>query len=139
MLIAEDNPVNLQVAVAMLEGLGAETECALDGVEALAKCTARHYDAVLLDCQMPEMDGYEAARRIRARRQAALPLIAVTANAMAGDRDRCLAAGMNDYLAKPFSRAALARCWGAGSSTGLLEEPGPRLMVARLRPRRPPP
>ena len=108
LLVAEDNPVNLQVVVAMLEGMGARVDCVLDGVQAVAQCRNGHFDALLLDCQMPAMDGYEAARRIRAEGASRLPIIAVTANAMAADRDLCLAAGMNDHLAKPLSREALA-------------------------------
>jgi hypothetical protein len=108
LLVAEDNPVNLQVVVAMLEGLGARVACALDGVQAVAQCRDGRFDAVLMDCQMPLMDGYEAARRIRAEGARTLPIIAVTANAMAADRDLCLAAGMNDHLAKPLAREALA-------------------------------
>ncbi len=108
LLVAEDNPVNLQVAVAMLEGLGARVDCVLDGAQAVAQCRNGHFDALLLDCQMPGMDGYEAARRIRAEGTRRLPIIAVTANAMPADRELCLAAGMNDHLAKPLAREALA-------------------------------
>jgi len=108
LLVAEDNPVNMQVAVAMLEGLGARVACAVDGAQAVAQCRDGHFDALLLDCQVPGMDGYEAARRIRAEGALSLPIIAVTANAMPADRDLCLAAGMNDHLAKPLSREALA-------------------------------
>ena len=107
LLVAEDNPVNLQVVVAMLEGMGAQVTCALDGMQAVAQCRDGHYDALLLDIQMPGMDGYEAARTIRAAGKR-LPIVAVTANAMATDRDLALAAGMNDHLAKPLSRDALA-------------------------------
>ena len=108
LLVAEDNAVNLQVAVAMLEGMGARVACALDGAEAVAQCRAGAFDALLLDCQMPGMDGYEAARLIRADGGRRLPIIAVTANAMAVDRALCLAAGMDDHLAKPLARDALA-------------------------------
>ena len=107
LLVAEDNPVNLQVMVAMLEGMGARVDCALDGAQAVARSREGHFDALLLDCQMPGMDGYEAARRIRAEGRG-LPIVAVTANVMATDRDLCLAAGMNDHLAKPLAREALA-------------------------------
>jgi hypothetical protein len=107
-LVAEDNPVNLQVVVAMLEGMGARVACAVDGAQAVAQCRNGHYDALLLDIQMPGMDGYEAARRIRAEGARRMPIIAVTANAMATDRDLALAAGMNDHLAKPLARDALA-------------------------------
>jgi CheY-like chemotaxis protein len=107
-LVAEDNPVNLQVVVAMLEGMGARVDCALDGAQAVAQCRNGHFDALLLDCQMPGMDGYEAARHIRAEGAQRMPIIAVTANAMPADRELCMAAGMNDHLAKPLSREALA-------------------------------
>ena len=107
-LVAEDNPVNLQVVVAMLEGLGARVDCALDGVQAVAQSRSGRYDALLLDIQMPGMDGYEAARRIRADGSRRLPIIAVTANAMSTDRDLALAAGMNDHLPKPLTQQALA-------------------------------
>ena len=108
LLVAEDNPVNLQVVVAMLEGLGARVDCALDGTQAVAQCRNGRFDALLLDIQMPGMDGYEAARQIRAEGARRLPIIAVTANAMATDRDLALAAGMNDHLPKPLTRDALA-------------------------------
>ena len=108
LLVAEDNPVNLQVVVAMLEGMGARVACALDGTQAVAQCRNGHFDALLLDIQMPGMDGYEAARRIRAEGAGRLPIIAVTANAMSTDRDLALAAGMNDHLPKPLTREALA-------------------------------
>ena len=108
LLVAEDNPVNLQVVVAMLEGMGARVSCALDGAQAVAQCANGRFDALLLDIQMPGMDGYEAARRIRAEGARRLPIIAVTANAMSTDRDLALAAGMNDHLPKPLTRDALA-------------------------------
>jgi signal transduction histidine kinase/ActR/RegA family two-component response regulator len=108
LLVAEDNAVNLQVVVAMLEGMGARVACAVDGAQAVAQCRNGHFDALLLDIQMPAMDGYEAARRIRAEGARRMPIIAVTANAMSTDRDLALAAGMNDHLAKPLTREALA-------------------------------
>jgi signal transduction histidine kinase/DNA-binding NarL/FixJ family response regulator len=103
-LLAEDNPVNMEVAAAMLESLNLQVDRATDGLQAIARCRERVYDAVLMDCQMPGIDGLEATRRIRAQGERELPIIALTANAMAGDRDDCLAAGMNDYIAKPFTR-----------------------------------
>ena len=119
LLVAEDNAVNLQVVVAMLEGLGATVDCALDGAQAVARCRTGRYDALLLDIQMPGMDGYEAARLIRAEGAHELPIIAVTANAMATDRDLALAAGMNDHLPKPLTQEALAAMvskWTRGGS-----------------------
>lgn len=114
-LLAEDNPVNQQVALRMLRSLGLKAEVAGNGREVLEALQREPYDIVLLDCQMPEMDGYETARKI-AELQAgpSCPLlskpvlIAVTANAMSGDRDKCLAAGMHEYLSKPMKLSSLA-------------------------------
>jgi signal transduction histidine kinase/DNA-binding response OmpR family regulator len=103
-LLVEDNVVNQEVAAAMLAALGYEVTLAVDGQQAIDKLAVHEFDAVLMDCQMPVMDGFEATRAIRnlADRRAALPIIALTANAVDGDRERCLAAGMDDYLSKPF-------------------------------------
>ena len=100
-LLAEDNRVNQVVAVRLLEKAGHTVTVAGDGAEALAKLGAAVFDCVLMDVQMPGMDGMEAARRIRAAGNG-IPIIALTANAMMGDRDECLAAGMNGYVVKPF-------------------------------------
>ncbi len=102
-LIVEDNAANLKVAVRMVERLGYRADVAGNGSEALHVLGQVHYDAVLMDCQMPEMDGYEATREIRRGEDDGrhLPIIAMTASAMAGDRERCLAAGMDDYISKP--------------------------------------
>ncbi|MCC6540178.1 MAG: response regulator [Bryobacterales bacterium] len=105
-LIAEDNLVNQKVALRLLATLGFEAEIAANGAEALAALGRAQYALVLMDCQMPEMDGFEATRRIRAS-GSAIPIIAMTANAMKGDRELCLEAGMDDYLTKPISLAAL--------------------------------
>jgi signal transduction histidine kinase/CheY-like chemotaxis protein len=119
-LVVEDNDINQEVARAMLEAAGHRVEVAGDGAEALKKHTEGRYDCVLMDCQMPGMDGYEATRRIRAREAqngaGRVPIIALTANAMSGDRERCLAAGMDDFLAKPFDSASLLAAVGRGAA-----------------------
>ena len=111
LLVADDNAINRSVAVALLKRLGHSPAVALNGVEVLQALEAHVFDIVFLDVQMPEMDGYETARRIRAMRKAGDPehprLIAMTANAMQGDRALCLAAGMDDFIAKPVRVDAL--------------------------------
>jgi signal transduction histidine kinase/CheY-like chemotaxis protein len=108
-LVVEDNAVNRKVVVTMLKKLGCRADVAGNGREALAALDQGSYRLVLMDCQMPEMDGFEATRRIRARQggSARIPIVALTANAMEGDRNRCLEAGMDDYLAKPIQMEAL--------------------------------
>jgi signal transduction histidine kinase/CheY-like chemotaxis protein len=101
-LIAEDNAVNQTLALRLVESMGLTADLAIDGQAAIAAFESRHYDLILMDCQMPGLDGYEATRRLRALPGgASIPVVAMTANAMKGDRDRCIAAGMNDYLSKP--------------------------------------
>jgi CheY-like chemotaxis protein/anti-sigma regulatory factor (Ser/Thr protein kinase) len=104
-LLVEDNLVNQRVALAVLRKLGLTPELAVNGLEACAAAAERTFDLILMDCQMPEMDGFEATRRIRAQEGGArhVPILAMTANAMSGDRERCLEAGMDDYLAKPIA------------------------------------
>ena len=114
-LLVEDNPVNLMVAQRLLQVLGAECDTAGNGQAALEKLDGGNYDLVLMDCQMPVLDGYAATRRWREIEQERkptqrLPIVAMTANAMAGDRQKCLDAGMDDYLAKPVTRNDLERC-----------------------------
>jgi CheY-like chemotaxis protein len=108
-LLAEDNEINCTVAEALLSKRGLRTEIARDGREAVAMAAgSQRYAAILMDCQMPELDGYEATARIReAEHGTHTPIIAMTAHSMAGDRERCLAAGMDDYLAKPVRAEAL--------------------------------
>jgi len=103
-LLAEDNPINQQVAVELLQGAGVAVDVAANGQEALNAVQARAYDAVLMDLQMPVMDGLQATKAIRAvPKLDQLPIIAMTASVMAGDRDRCIEAGMNDHISKPIS------------------------------------
>ncbi|MGZ7459292.1 response regulator [Pseudomonas sp. Ma2-10] len=108
-LLVEDNPVNQLVAKGMLGKLGCEVIAASHGGEALDQLEQSEFDLVLMDCNMPVMDGYEASRQIRhSGRWPQLPIVALTANAMSEERERCRAAGMSDYLAKPFRREELA-------------------------------
>ena len=120
-LLVEDNTVNQLVAVFMLEGLGCGVEVASNGREAVEAFSGSDFDLVLMDCQMPELDGYQAARMIKdselqkwkdqtggGERKRRTPIIALTARAMPGDREICLASGMDDYLGKPFSRDQLS-------------------------------
>lgn len=107
-LLVEDNPVNQSVIEAMLRSLGFDVVTALDGLQAVEQVLEQRFAAVLMDCRLPVVDGYEATRRIRLLPNGAqVPIIALTANALQGDRERCLAAGMNDYLSKPFKRTEL--------------------------------
>jgi two-component system, sensor histidine kinase and response regulator len=118
-LLVEDNPVNQRVAIRMLEKVGVRSDVAENGREAVAAVSRYAYDLVLMDCQMPELDGYAATAQIRAAEPSGrrLPIVAMTAAAMHGDRERCLEAGMDDYLTKPITRdrllAVLAR-WLSG-------------------------
>jgi CheY-like chemotaxis protein len=113
-LVVEDSPVNRVVAIGVLERCGYNAYAVNDGREALEALSSRRYDAVLMDCQMPEIDGYEATRELRRREQGMrhTPVIAMTAHAMHGDRERCLQAGMDDYVAKPVRAQALAEILG---------------------------
>ncbi|QIL19788.1 ATP-binding protein [Thermomonas sp. HDW16] len=127
-LLVEDNPVNLMVAQRLLQVIGMDCETAGNGQVALEKLQASAYDLVLMDCQMPVLDGYAATRRWREHEhnsgaEQRIPIIAMTANAMAGDRQKCLDAGMDDYLAKPVTRAELERCISRWRGVKLAVEP----------------
>jgi len=112
-LIVEDNVVNLKVATLLLKKFACKTDSAINGKEAIEKLSENSYDLVLMDCQMPVMGGFEATRRIRAGEAGPAAaksfIVAMTANAMRGDRERCIDAGMDDYLTKPVDRDALAK------------------------------
>jgi CheY-like chemotaxis protein len=116
-LLAEDNVVNQTLTRRMLENAGCAVVCAMDGREAVNACAGGRFDVVLLDVHMPRMDGFEATSQLR-RREAVtgghLLIIAVTANAMKGDRERCLAAGMDGYVSKPMKRTELLQAIAAG-------------------------
>jgi signal transduction histidine kinase/CheY-like chemotaxis protein len=124
-LLAEDNKVNQEIALAMLEDTGCHITLTENGRQALLMYNNEAFDVILMDCQMPEMDGFEATRILRRQESESgarrIPIIALTANAISGDRERCLEAGMDDYIAKPFSRTelltTLAR-WTQTSTTG---------------------
>jgi two-component system, sensor histidine kinase len=128
-LLVEDNELNYEVARGMLEGLGLRVSVATNGQEAISAIAQKRFDLVLMDCQMPEIDGFEATRRIRAQALAKgasrVPIIALTANAVRGDRERCLSAGMDGYLAKPIRTTdlhAAIRPWLAAQEDTPAEE-----------------
>jgi signal transduction histidine kinase/ActR/RegA family two-component response regulator len=109
-LVAEDNPVNRRIILSLLEKLGCNVETAVNGTEALQKWRERPYDLILMDCQMPELDGYEATTAIRRDESGGIriPIVAVTAHALSEDENRCRRAGMDDYIRKPIDLAQLA-------------------------------
>jgi CheY-like chemotaxis protein len=108
-MLAEDNPVNRRVGMSILTKAGVQAEIAENGRIAVEMCAAAPYDVIFMDCQMPEMDGYDAARAIRLNEPSGhrTVIIAMTADAMTGARERCMAAGMDDYIAKPVKPADL--------------------------------
>ena len=110
-LLVEDNPINLAVIDRIMTKLGIDTVSAVDGIKALSEVEKGRFDLVMMDCQMPRLDGYETTKAIRNREYSEnlphLPIIAMTANAMAGDRERCLEAGMDDYIAKPVKSSSI--------------------------------
>ena len=146
LLVAEDNPVNQEVAKMMLEVLGCRVDLADNGIQAFDRAMEGSYDLILMDCQMPEMDGYEASRLIRERELAdnskngsrrRLTIIAVTGNTTDEDRDRCLSIGMDDFLRKPFTieemREALARWLPLGPVPGTARKNG-KPVIAEASP-----
>jgi two-component system sensor histidine kinase/response regulator len=145
-LVAEDNPVNVEVALAMLESLGLDSVAARNGEEAVRAVLGGDFDLVLMDCQMPVMDGFAATAEIRRHehksgRPGQLPIVAITANALQGDREACLAAGMDDYLSKPFTPDALAQTiarWFALPRAGASASGHEEQQQAALSPEFPP-
>ncbi|MBS0556159.1 MAG: response regulator [Proteobacteria bacterium] len=141
-LLVEDNPVNRQVAQRLLGLLGLSFAVAENGKEALELIERDAFDVVLLDCQMPVMDGYTAVRILRQNEAAGsarrLPVIAMTANAMAGDRDKCLRAGMDDYLSKPLNRALLEQTLRKWIPAGATSHAAPSVATATARTSVPP-
>jgi PAS domain S-box-containing protein len=131
-LIAEDNEINRVVAKAMLAKQGRRTEIAHNGREAVEMALSGNYGAILMDCQMPELDGYQAARTIRASEgERHIPIIAMTAHSMPGDRERCLAAGMDDYLSKPVDPVQLHTVLERWLPESPSRPPGPEPIRAR--------
>jgi CheY-like chemotaxis protein len=110
-LLAEDNPINRKLAVRMLENLGHKVRVAENGKEALSSLEKERFDLILMDVQMPEMDGLQTTRAIREREKTTgghIPIVAMTAHALKGDRERCLEAGMDGYVSKPFNAKDLS-------------------------------
>nr|WP_281494892.1 ATP-binding protein [Marinobacter sp. S6332] len=123
-LLVEDNEVNQMVACTLLKKMGHQVETAENGIVAIEALEQGHFDLVLMDCQMPVMDGYETTRRIRKNPEwRNLPIIAVTANVMQGDRDDCFACGMNDYITKPYNRTQLSEAITRWAPPPTLESP----------------
>jgi CheY-like chemotaxis protein/HPt (histidine-containing phosphotransfer) domain-containing protein len=135
-LVAEDNVTNREVALAQLNKLGYEARAVANGAEAVEAVQRESFDLVLMDCEMPVMDGFEATRRIRGILRSNIPIVALTADAMPADRDRCLGEGMNDYLTKPVKPTlladVLARCLAASASDEAKETFDGEALLGRL-------
>jgi CheY-like chemotaxis protein len=127
-LVAEDNIVNQKIAVKMLEKMGVQADVVVNGREVLKAIQAVPYDLILMDCQMPEMDGYEVTREIRASKTGTnqkMVIVAMTANAFKGDKEKCLECGMNDYVSKPVKAPDLAAMiwkWAKDSPSALQQK-----------------
>ncbi|HEY5658802.1 MAG TPA: response regulator, partial [Myxococcota bacterium] len=142
-LLAEDNLANQEVVAAMLDDLGCRLDVVNDGQEALEALASRHYDIVLMDCRMPVMDGYQAAEEIRRREveqsvERGVPIVALTAHAVEGEREKCIESGMDDYLAKPFRQDQLRQTlerWLGAPSAGPPAVRDPDAAAARGAPR----
>lgn len=108
-LLAEDDTVNQEVTIEMLESMGCKVDVVANGIELLEELNKVNYDVILMDCEMPEMDGIQTIMKIRRQNQSdkQIPVIATTANATTGYKEKCLAAGMDDFLSKPYSRERL--------------------------------
>ena len=140
-LLVEDNLINQQVALGILQIQGYNVTVVNNGSEALDAHAQGAFDLILMDCHMPEMDGFEATREIRARERSSgkrMPIVALTANAMAQDREACLNAGMDDHLSKPFSMLTLQDMldrWMPHAASTAAEAPAPRRARRRTAPR----
>ncbi|MEO6845676.1 MAG: response regulator [Chthoniobacterales bacterium] len=115
-LLAEDSLINQKVALQQLKALGYEADAVVDGQEAIAALQRTAYDIILMDCEMPKMDGYEATQYIRSNYPHSIYIIAMTGHALDGDRGKCLKAGMDDYLSKPIRPAELKAALERGRS-----------------------
>jgi signal transduction histidine kinase/CheY-like chemotaxis protein/HPt (histidine-containing phosphotransfer) domain-containing protein len=136
-LVVEDNAVNQELTVAMLEDLGCEVVLAVDGLQGLQFTRSQRFDLVFMDCQMPRMDGLTAAREIRSAEQGSdehLPVVALTAHALSHTREECLAAGMDDYIAKPFTKLQLAAALRRWTDTEARTGPSEASQPAQLSP-----
>ncbi|MFY9647265.1 MAG: PAS domain S-box protein [Terriglobales bacterium] len=137
-LLVEDNLTNQQVGVAMLKRAGYSVDLVSDGVSALEALRTTDYDAILMDCEMPVMDGFEATRRIRdcqtGVRNPKIPILAITAGAMPGDREKCLMAGMNDYLTKPLELSQLAEALRKWLNSSAADPPPEQVLPEKAKP-----